>query len=65
MPLSGLRFPKLVPIGIKEVPFDLNSSYISNSYQFAHINSTKSNKNFINYRIPQGSVLGPVLIRVC
>ena len=29
MPLSGLRFPKLVPIGIKEVPFDLNSSYIS------------------------------------
>ena len=52
---------KLIAMGIRGLLFDLISSYLANRYQFTCINSTKSVKNLINYGVPQGSVLGPIL----
>ena len=49
-------------MSIRGVPFDLISSYLSNRYQFTCINTTKSYKNLINHGVPQGSVLGPILL---
>ena len=37
------------------------SSYLANRYQFISVNSQKSNKNLIDYGVPQGSILGPIL----
>ena len=37
------------------------SSYLANRYQFTSVNSQKSDKNIIDYGVPQGSILGPIL----
>ena len=37
------------------------SSYLANRYQFTCVNSQKSDKNIINYGVPHGSILGPIL----
>ena len=34
---------------------------MANRYQFTCVNSQKSDKNIINYGVPQGSILGPIL----
>ena len=52
---------KLIAMGIRGLPFDLISLYLTNRYQFTCINSSKSDKNLINHGVPQGSVLGPIL----
>ena len=52
---------KLKIKGIRGLSYDLISSYLANRYQFTCVNSQKSNKNIINYGVPQGSILGPIL----
>ena len=52
---------KLKIKGIRGLSYDLISSYLANRYQFTCVNSQKSDKNIINYGVPQGSILGPIL----
>ena len=52
---------KLWHYGFRGVAFSILSSYLTNRYQFVHVNNTKSNKIYIDCGVPQGSVLGPLL----
>ena len=52
---------KLKIKGIRGLSYDLISSYLANRYQFTSVNSQKSDKNIIDYGVPQGSILGPIL----
>ena len=52
---------KLNHYGIKDKSHKWFSSYLKNRKQFACINSTKSDSNYINTGVPQGSILGPLL----
>ena len=52
---------KLKIKGIRGLSYDLISSYLANRYQFTCVNSQKSDKNIINYGVPQGSILGSIL----
>ena len=52
---------KLKIKGSRGLSYDLISSYLANRYQFISVNSQKSNKNLIDYGVPQGSTLSPIL----
>ena len=41
------------------------SSYLQNRHQSVKIKDTLSDKITLSYRVPQGSVLGPVLLTLC
>ena len=47
--------------GIHGVSNDWFKSYLSNRYQYVSINGYESGLAAINYSVPQGSVLGPLL----
>ena len=55
----SILFKKLYAYGIRGTILNWFKSYLSNREQFASINSTYSDKNYISCGIPQGSVLGP------
>ena len=52
---------KLASYGIKESELDWFKSYLCNRSQAVHVNSFLSDFKTYNIRIPQGSVLGPLL----
>ena len=52
---------KLEHYGVRGTAFDWFSSYLSNREQFVSVNGQVSEKLVINCRVPQGSVLGPLL----
>ena len=52
---------KLNHYGIREVSNDWFKSYLSNRNQYGSINAFDSGLAAINCRVPQGSVLGPLL----
>ena len=52
---------KLECYGIRGIPLDLLRSYLSNRAQFTDFQGTFSDRCYVEYGVPQGSVLGPLL----
>ena len=52
---------KLERYGIRGVALDWFQSYVSNRKQFVQYKTARSNSSDIEYGVPQGSVLGPLL----
>ena len=52
---------KLNHYGVRGVENNWFRSYLSNRKQFVCINGTDSEETFVQYGVPQGSVLGPLL----
>ena len=52
---------KLDHYGIRGIANNLIESYLTNRKQFVSINNTNSNLTSIEYGVPQGSILGPLL----
>ena len=55
---------KLDHYGIRGLANNWFNSYLTNRKQFVSINGFNSNKQLMNYGVPQGSVLGPLLFLV-
>lgn len=48
-------------IGIKGTALSWFQSYLSDRFQFVHVNDTSSTLTKVSHGVPQGSVLGPIL----
>ena len=55
---------KLEHYGIRGMSLDLLKSYLTNRQQYIDLNGTKSDLSNIDYGVPQGSVLGPLLFLI-
>lgn len=55
---------KLEVVGVRGRALDIFKSYLSNRKQFVQINNYKSDVLDINYGVPQGSILGPLLFSI-
>ena len=50
--------------GIRGVVLDLFSTFPTNTFQYVSLHQSQSSKKLITYRVPQGSVLGPLLFTI-
>ena len=57
----SILLSKLEWYGVRGIAHDLLRSYLTNRYQLTHISGTYSDKEHVQYGVPQGSVLGPLL----
>ena len=55
---------KLEHYGIRGPIFDLFASFLNNRFQYVSLKNHQSNLKKINYGVPQGSVLGPLLFNI-
>ena len=55
---------KLYNYGVRGLPAKLIENYLNNRTQITIVNNTKSDKEFINCGVPQGSILGPLLFNI-
>ena len=55
---------KLALYGCDELTLSWFTSYLKNRFQLVQINGTKSESVNVKHRIPQGSILGPLLFTV-
>ena len=55
---------KLEHYGIRRPTLDLFASFLTNRYQYVSLENHQSNLKKINYGVPQGSVLGPLLFNI-
>ena len=59
-----ILFSKLNYYGIRSIALSLLESYLTNREQFVHVSDTDSDLLTNTYRVPQGSVLGPLLFLI-
>ena len=55
---------KLEHYGIRGPTLDLFASFLTNRFQYVSLENHQSNLKNINYGVPQGSVLGPLLFNI-
>ena len=55
---------KLNKYGINDTSYAWFHSYLSDRFQFVHINQTDSFPKPLNMRVPQGTVLGPIIFLI-
>ena len=68
LPMSAVKHEILIHnlehYGIRGVVLDLFSSFLTNRFQYVSLHHSQSSKKLITYRVPQGSVLGPLLFTI-
>ena len=57
----SISLSKLEWYGVRGIAHDLLRSCLTNRYQLTNISGTYSDKEHVQYEVPQGSVLGPLL----
>ena len=57
----NILLDKLHYYGIRNTPLDLFKNYLTNRKQYVEIDNVKSKMGEIQTRVPQGSILGPLL----
>jgi hypothetical protein len=57
----AILLSKLETLGIRGIPLDMFTSYLTNRTQSVKIGSVISSEEQISYGVPQGSILGPTL----
>lgn len=60
----GQLLEALEDVGIRGVPLSLFKSYLNDREQAVRIGNSVSNSNKINFGVPQGTVLGPILFSI-
>ena len=55
---------KLEHYGIRGPTLDLFACFLTNRYQYVSLENHQSNPKKINYGVPQGSVLGPLVFNI-
>lgn len=60
----GKLLDKLYRYGFRGRAWDLLKNYLTDRPQFVQIDNHKSKKRFLEYGIPQGTVLGPILFTI-
>ena len=57
----GILLQKLELYGVQDIALKWFDSYLSNRLQYVTYNNVKSDKQNVKCRVPQGSILGPLL----
>lgn len=55
---------KLQRYGVRGIALDLINNYLSDRFQFTVLNGFRSQISCIQYGVPQGSILGPLLFLI-